>query len=266
MNRDHMCMWVECGRLADFAWHQLSSCGSLTAPHRSLRPAPQLSVAETSAHSLTPWPAAHYRSYGTPSFNERRPLDLNLAPSVNHRSSARTQIPARGLGLCRAYRERRFLAVAAAQPRPQARHPGRLRHPAPRPAHFTVLLPRNPHIAMGPHLLRLSVSFQRGSGPPSPSPSYPTLETVLYGANISDILTRFTHPVLDIIAWIPYGVIHFSGPFILAAFLWLFAPKPALKFYANAFGYMNFMGVIVQILLPCAAPCTRLFGRTLLHL
>jgi len=83
----------------------------------------------------------------------------------------------------------------------------------------------------------------------------PTLETVLYGANISDILTRFTHPILDILAWIPYGVIHFSGPFILAAFLWLFAPKPALKFYANAFGYMNFVGVVVQILVPCAAPC-----------
>ncbi|KAH7106296.1 PAP2-domain-containing protein [Auriculariales sp. MPI-PUGE-AT-0066] len=82
----------------------------------------------------------------------------------------------------------------------------------------------------------------------------PTLETVLYGANISDILTRFTHPALDIIAWIPYGVIHFSGPFILAFFLWLFAPKGALKFYAKAFGYMSFTGVVIQIILPCAAP------------
>ncbi|KAF7361372.1 acidPPc domain-containing protein [Mycena sanguinolenta] len=33
----------------------------------------------------------------------------------------------------------------------------------------------------------------------------PTVESVLYGANISDILTRFTHPVLDILAWLPYG-------------------------------------------------------------
>ncbi|KZW02900.1 PAP2-domain-containing protein [Exidia glandulosa HHB12029] len=82
----------------------------------------------------------------------------------------------------------------------------------------------------------------------------PTLETVLYGANISDILTRFTHPILDIVAWIPYGVVHFGGPFVLSAFIWLFAPKGALRFWANAFGYMNFVGVVIQILLPCAAP------------
>lgn len=84
----------------------------------------------------------------------------------------------------------------------------------------------------------------------------PTLETVLYGANISDILTRFTHPILDIIAWLPYGVVHFGGPFVLSAFIWLFAPKGSLKFWANSFGYMNFVGVVIQILLPCAAPCT----------
>ncbi|EEB89410.1 hypothetical protein MPER_12493, partial [Moniliophthora perniciosa FA553] len=33
----------------------------------------------------------------------------------------------------------------------------------------------------------------------------PTLEFVPYGANISDILTRYTHPILDILAWLPYG-------------------------------------------------------------
>ena len=47
----------------------------------------------------------------------------------------------------------------------------------------------------------------------------PTLESVLYGANISDILTRTTHPLLDIIACIPYGVVHYTFPFVVAAFL-----------------------------------------------
>jgi hypothetical protein len=56
----------------------------------------------------------------------------------------------------------------------------------------------------------------------------PTLESVLYGANISDILTRYTHPFLDIIAWIPYGVLHFSLPFVVAAFLFVFAPCVSL--------------------------------------
>jgi membrane-associated phospholipid phosphatase len=82
----------------------------------------------------------------------------------------------------------------------------------------------------------------------------PTLESVLFGANISDILTRFTHPVLDVIAWLPYGVIHFVLPFVIAAFTWVFRPNEALRFWARAFGWLNFVGVIIQILLPCAAP------------
>jgi hypothetical protein len=83
----------------------------------------------------------------------------------------------------------------------------------------------------------------------------PTLESVLYGANISDILTRYTHPVLDILAWLPYGVMHFVIPFVLAAVLWVFAPKGAVQFFGKAFGFMNLMGVIVQLIFPCAAPC-----------
>lgn len=87
----------------------------------------------------------------------------------------------------------------------------------------------------------------------------PTLESVLYGANISDILTRFTHPALDILAWLPYGVGHFSVPFVVAFFLWLFAPRPALQYWASAFGYMNLAGVLCQIFFPCAPPCESLF-------
>jgi hypothetical protein len=34
----------------------------------------------------------------------------------------------------------------------------------------------------------------------------------LYGANISDLLTRATNPFLDVLAWLPYGVIHFVAP------------------------------------------------------
>ncbi|KDQ57863.1 hypothetical protein JAAARDRAFT_176949 [Jaapia argillacea MUCL 33604] len=91
----------------------------------------------------------------------------------------------------------------------------------------------------------------------------PTLETVLYGANVSDILTRYTHPVLDIIAWLPYGVLHFTLPFVVAIFLWLFRTKPVLPLWAKIFGYMNFIGVATQILMPCAAPWYELiYGLT----
>ncbi|KAJ3555452.1 hypothetical protein NM688_g2566 [Phlebia brevispora] len=95
--------------------------------------------------------------------------------------------------------------------------------------------------------------------PPTYRPSIsvvllPTLESVLYGANISDILTRFTHPLLDLIAWIPYGIGHYIIPFVVAAFLWLFRPKEALHQWARIFGYMNLLGVLIQILFPCAPP------------
>lgn len=91
----------------------------------------------------------------------------------------------------------------------------------------------------------------------------PTLESVLYGANISDILTRFTHPILDILAWFPYGVVHFTFPFVVAIFLWLFRSKHSLHLWARTFGYMNLMGVVIQIILPCSAPWYELiYGLT----
>ncbi|PWZ00658.1 PAP2-domain-containing protein [Testicularia cyperi] len=82
----------------------------------------------------------------------------------------------------------------------------------------------------------------------------PTLETIWYGANISDILTQFGHPVLDVLAWLPYGVIHFAAPFFVAAFLFTFAPPGAVKVFAQAFGFMMLIGVMIQILFPCAPP------------
>ncbi|GAA6039242.1 hypothetical protein JCM8097_003223 [Rhodosporidiobolus ruineniae] len=82
----------------------------------------------------------------------------------------------------------------------------------------------------------------------------PTLESVLYGANISDLLTRWTNPVLDLLAWFPYGLMHFVAPFVVAALVWIFSPPGAVKFWAAAFGYMNLTGVLIQIAFPCAPP------------
>jgi inositol phosphorylceramide synthase catalytic subunit len=91
----------------------------------------------------------------------------------------------------------------------------------------------------------------------------PTLESVLFGANISDLLTRYTHPILDVVAWLPYGIGHFTVPFVVAIFLWLFRPKKALQLWARAFGWMNFVGVVTNIIFPCAAPWYEvIFGLT----
>ena len=83
----------------------------------------------------------------------------------------------------------------------------------------------------------------------------PALESVLYGANISDLQTRYTNAFLDVLAWLPYGVLHFAVPFIVAAVLWVFGPKGAVQYWGKAFGWMNLLGVLTQLLLPCAAPC-----------
>jgi hypothetical protein len=83
----------------------------------------------------------------------------------------------------------------------------------------------------------------------------PTLESVWYGASISDILTHFGHPALDILAWLPYGVIHFVAPFVVAALLFVFAPPGATKVFGAAFGFLNILGVMTQVGFPCAPPC-----------
>ncbi|KAI0315489.1 hypothetical protein OF83DRAFT_1173781 [Amylostereum chailletii] len=113
-------------------------------------------------------------------------------------------------------------------------------------------------------MLYYSSQFIPDNRRPSVSVSIlPTLESVLYGANISDLLTRFTHPILDVPAWLSYGVIHFVFPFVVAAFTWLFRPKQALHLWARAFGYLNLVGVVIQILFPCAAPWYEvIFGLT----
>ncbi|WWC62186.1 uncharacterized protein I303_104780 [Kwoniella dejecticola CBS 10117] len=82
----------------------------------------------------------------------------------------------------------------------------------------------------------------------------PALESVLYGANISDLQTRYTNAVLDVIAWLPYGVLHFIVPFVVALFLWMFGPRGAVQYWGLAFGWMNLLGVFTQLVFPAAAP------------
>ncbi|KAI8084883.1 uncharacterized protein BX664DRAFT_283751 [Halteromyces radiatus] len=82
----------------------------------------------------------------------------------------------------------------------------------------------------------------------------PTLERILYGASLSEIISKHTHPILDVLAWLPYGVIHFSLPFILAFLLFIFGPPGAANIFGQAFGYMNIAGVLTQLLFPNASP------------
>lgn len=83
----------------------------------------------------------------------------------------------------------------------------------------------------------------------------PTLERVLYGGNLSEIISKHQHPVLDILAWLPYGVIHFSLPFVFSFVLFVYGPPGSLDVFGQAFGWMNLAGVLTQLAFPNASPC-----------
>lgn len=95
--------------------------------------------------------------------------------------------------------------------------------------------------------------------PPISVKVLPALETILYGDNLLNVLAAYTLPVLDILAWLPYGIIHFSMPFVVAGLLFLFGPPTCLRAYGLAFGYMNLCGVVIQnFIFPAAPPWYKL--------
>lgn len=83
----------------------------------------------------------------------------------------------------------------------------------------------------------------------------PTLERILYGANLSEIISKHTHPVLDILTWFPYGILHFTFPFVFSTLMFVYGPPGSLSVFAKAFGYMNLAGVLTQLFFPNASPC-----------
>ncbi|KAG0049584.1 Aureobasidin resistance protein Aur1 [Gryganskiella cystojenkinii] len=82
----------------------------------------------------------------------------------------------------------------------------------------------------------------------------PALENILYGGSISELLASTTSPFKDILAWIPYGVLHYVLPIVTAILIVCFGPPGTLPVFARTFGYMNVAGVLTQIMFPCAPP------------
>ncbi|KAI0996366.1 Inositol phosphorylceramide synthase catalytic subunit [Podosphaera aphanis] len=82
----------------------------------------------------------------------------------------------------------------------------------------------------------------------------PALENILYGANLSNALSAHRHAVLDVLAWLPYGILHFGGPFVWAALMFVCAPPGTVPIFAQTFGYLNIAGVAIQLLFPCSPP------------
>ncbi|KAK9454683.1 PAP2 superfamily-domain-containing protein [Dipodascopsis uninucleata] len=82
----------------------------------------------------------------------------------------------------------------------------------------------------------------------------PSLETILYGGNLSNVLASTTNPVLDVLAWLPYGIMHYGAPFVTSALIFIFGSPGSLPVFARSFGYMNIAGVIIQLTFPSSPP------------
>ncbi|KAI9841377.1 MAG: Aureobasidin resistance protein Aur1 [Thelocarpon superellum] len=82
----------------------------------------------------------------------------------------------------------------------------------------------------------------------------PALENIFYGANLSNILSAHQSVVLDVLAWLPYGIVHFAAPFLCSAVTFVFGPPGSVPVFARSFGYMNLIGVTIQMLFPCSPP------------
>jgi len=82
----------------------------------------------------------------------------------------------------------------------------------------------------------------------------PALENIFYGANLSNILSAHQNTFLDLLAWIPYGLLHFAGPVIWSIVMFFFAPPGTVPVFARTFGFMNIAGVAIQLIFPCSSP------------
>ncbi|KAH3919537.1 hypothetical protein HBI56_027970 [Parastagonospora nodorum] len=82
----------------------------------------------------------------------------------------------------------------------------------------------------------------------------PALENILYGANLSNILSAHKHVVLDLLAWLPYGVVHYVSPVIVSCCMFIWGPPGTAPTWARAFGYMNITAVLIQTVFPCSPP------------
>lgn len=82
----------------------------------------------------------------------------------------------------------------------------------------------------------------------------PALENIFYGANLSNILAAHKRTLFDVLAWLPYGITHFGAPFVCSGLMFIFGPPGTVPQFARAFGYMNIIGVLIQLTFPCSPP------------
>lgn len=76
----------------------------------------------------------------------------------------------------------------------------------------------------------------------------------MYGANLSNILSAHQNTFLDIMAWLPYGIMHYASPILCSGIIFIFASPGTLPVFARSLGYMNLIAVSIQLMFPCSPP------------
>lgn len=61
--------------------------------------------------------------------------------------------------------------------------------------------------------------------------------------------------VADVLGFLPYGVFHYSSPVLFSLWVYRTAGVDATVVFLQAFGVQNILGVVTQLIFPCAAPC-----------
>ena len=82
----------------------------------------------------------------------------------------------------------------------------------------------------------------------------PWLETVIFGTSLSHFFQEHTHPILDVLAWLPYGVAHFLLPAAVPLALFLFGAPGSTPTFARTFGWLSLIGVMIAIFMPTTPP------------
>ncbi|KAJ3034949.1 Aureobasidin resistance protein Aur1, partial [Rhizophlyctis rosea] len=67
-------------------------------------------------------------------------------------------------------------------------------------------------------------------------------------------LAERQYAVLDVLGFLPYGVLHYTSPVLFGVWIGMMYGSPTAMTFLKAFGAQNILGVATQIILPSAAP------------
>ena len=60
--------------------------------------------------------------------------------------------------------------------------------------------------------------------------------------------------VLDLLAWLPYGICHYGAPFVVSFIMFIFGPPGTVPLFARTLGYISMTAVLIQLAFPCSPP------------